>query len=126
MQSQSINQAPRPQGSLCKATPRLGLALALALVGPLMLAAQVQPAEPETVTVIVQAADLETAIEHVTEVGGKITHELKIIRAVACELTQEQRDALEKIDGVRLHENRTVQLEQPNEDNEDRSPSGSR
>jgi len=109
-----------------KTTSKLGLALALALVGPLVLAAQVQPTEPETVSMIVQAADLETAIEHVTKVGGKITHELKIIKAVACDLTQEQRDALEEIDGVRLHENRTVELEQPNEDNEDRSPSGSR
>ena len=110
-----------------KAVAGLNLTHAVALLGLLALpAAGADSDDPETVSMIVQAADFDTANEAVKKVGGTITHELKIIKAVVCDLTQEQREALEEMDGVRLHENRGVQLDQPNEDNEDQSPSGSR
>ena len=86
-----------PEGIAMKPAARLILTLAVALAGLLSLPAGVLPDEPQTVSVIVQAADYETAAAHVTKVGGAITHELKIIKAVVCDLTQEQREALEKM-----------------------------
>ena len=43
---------------------------------------------------IVKGASSERMAELVVEVGGKVTHELKIIRAVGARLTDAQRDTL--------------------------------
>ncbi len=43
---------------------------------------------------IVKGTSAERMAELVVEVGGKVTHELGIIRAVGAELTEAQRDAL--------------------------------
>ena len=76
----------------------------VAMVGLLLHTA---PDEPVT-SVIVQARDLETAVEAVRSVGGEITHELGVIRSVGANLTGEQLEALGGIAGLTFHDNRTV------------------
>jgi hypothetical protein len=85
-------------------------ACGIAVLGVLLLAAQFQPAPPETVSVIVQAESLEAAIAVVNDVGGKISRELGIIRAVSADVTLAQRATLEKMDGVKVHANRKVSV----------------
>ena len=68
------------------------------------------PAEDPTTSVIVQAADLETAAEAVRSAGGEITHELGVIRAVGAVLTKSQVEGLQEVPGVRIHENRSVKV----------------
>ena len=58
------------------------------------------PAEDPTTSVIVQAADLETAAEAVRSAGGEITHELGVIRAVGAVLTKSQVEGLQEIPGA--------------------------
>ena len=61
-------------------------------------------------SVIVQAASLEHATAAVEAVGGAVTHELGIIRAVAAEMTHSQRRALGQIGApVRSYENAPVE-----------------
>ena len=93
-----------------KAAAKTSLVLVLALCGLLLLAAHSQPPEPSTVPVIVQAADLDTAAALVHGVGGTITHELGIIRAVGALVTSGQRSQLEASKRVRIYENRTVSV----------------
>ena len=67
------------------------------------------PDQAETRSVIVQGADLAIVKSAVEAVGGEITHELGIIRAVGARLTAEQQQALADIKGVsRLYENHGV------------------
>ncbi len=66
------------------------------------------PADETTTSVIVQATDLETAADAVRSVGGEITHELGVIRSVGANLTGAQLEAIGRIDGIKLHDNRTV------------------
>jgi predicted enzyme related to lactoylglutathione lyase len=52
------------------------------------------PVAPEVVSVIAQGADVEAVAAAVHEVGGTVTRELKIIHAVAAEVTPAQERAL--------------------------------
>ena len=64
-----------------------------------------------TASYIVQAADLETAVTAVQQVGGELTHELGIINAVGANLTAAQFAVLEKnSDITNLQENRQLQM----------------
>jgi len=58
---------------------------------------------------IVQAADLASARAAVESVGGRITHELGIIRAVGADLTAEQQSTLRSLKVVRLYDDRRVE-----------------
>ncbi len=70
------------------------------------------PAE-ETGAFIVQGKDLATALEAVRQVGGEVTHELGVIRAVGARLTERQRAALEELEGItRIYEDRPVRTQQ--------------
>lgn len=60
---------------------------------------------------IVQASSMDVALKAVEGVGGKVTHRLGIIDAVAADLTSKQLETLKEIGGVRLHANRRVQIE---------------
>ena len=60
---------------------------------------------------IVQASSMDVALKSVEGVGGKITHRLGIIDAVAADLTKKQIKQLTEIGGVKLHANRRVQVE---------------
>lgn len=57
------------------------------------------PAET-TSSAIVQAGDAASAARRVEAVGGTVTHELGIIRAVGARLTAAQRDRLAGLRGV--------------------------
>ncbi len=48
----------------------------------------------ETAAYIVKGKSVERVREIVVEVGGEVTHELKIIRSVGARLTDQQRDTL--------------------------------
>ena len=91
------------------AVTAVGVAVTAALLGWLL---SVQP----RATVIVQARDIETAVTAVTAAGGEVTHELKIIRAVAARLTAEQISRLSVSSDLDLYENVEVELLQPLED----------
>lgn len=70
------------------------------------------PAEEETSPFIVQGTDLATVLEAVREVGGEVTHELAVIRAVGARLTPSQRAELEALDGItRVWEDRPVSIQ---------------
>ena len=59
---------------------------------------------------IVQGQNVEAVKRLVVEVGGTVTHELGIIRAVGAQLTPSQRAAIVKLDpNLRLFEDSTVQ-----------------
>jgi serine protease AprX len=60
-------------------------------------------------SMIVQAADMETAAAAVRAVGGEITHELAIIRAVGALLTPSQAAVLAKTEGITISANRGVE-----------------
>ena len=68
------------------------------------------PGDSDTVSYIVQAADLETAADAVRAVGGEITHELGVIKAVGADLTLGQLRRLEAQEGIVLYENQGVQV----------------
>ncbi len=70
------------------------------------------PVEEEIGSFIVQGTDLATVLEAVREVGGEVTHELAVIRAVGARLTNRQRAALEERDGItRIYEDRAVSIQ---------------
>lgn len=71
-------------------------------------AVHLQAAVEPPVPMIVQAAALDTPAATVRAVGGVVTHELGIIRAVGASLTPSQIDRLRTVDGIRLHEDRPV------------------
>ena len=66
------------------------------------------PADETTTSVIVKGKDLAAARAAVVSVGGEITHELGIIRSVGAKLTASQLEAIRGIDGLKLHEDRSV------------------
>ena len=68
------------------------VAISLALCG--VATAADTPDAPEVVSVIAQGADVETVAAAVREVGGTVTRELKIIHAVAADVTPAQERAL--------------------------------
>ncbi len=71
------------------------------------------PVEEEIGAFIVQGTDLATALEAVRKVGGEVTHELGVIRAVGARLTESQRAALEGFEGItRIYEDRPVSTQQ--------------
>ena len=60
---------------------------------------------------IVQAADVETAVAAIQQVGGSLTHELGIINAVGAVLTPAQEVALTRInDDLSIYEDHSVML----------------
>ena len=62
-------------------------------------------------SVLIQADTVSAAAGAVSSVGGKITHELGIIDAVAAELTTQQVEALQRMEGVsRIYGNRQVEV----------------
>ena len=68
--------------------------------------------EESSASYIVKGKSSERAAELVLEVGGKVTHELKIIRAVGAKLTDSQRDALEKHPEIsRVWEDRQAEVQ---------------
>ncbi len=70
------------------------------------------PIEEEASPFIVQGTDLATVLEAVRQVGGEVTHELAVIRAVGARLTPSQRAELEALDGIiRIWEDRPVSLQ---------------
>ena len=61
-------------------------------------------------SMIVQGSDLDRVKRLVLEVGGEVTHELRIINAVGARLTTAQRDALAELDpSLRFHEDSAVE-----------------
>lgn len=67
------------------------------------------PAATATAPVIVQGTDVATAAGAVRSVGGEITHQLGIIRAVAALLTPAQQTRLADREGIlRIYEDRAV------------------
>ena len=60
-----------------------------------------QLTQPPLQRYIVQATSLTEARDLVREVGGSITHELRVINAVGAMLTERQLDALRESDGLR-------------------------
>jgi len=81
------------------------------------VAAAEAPAEaPTVVSVIAQGADVETVAAAVDEVGGTVTRELRIIRAVAAEVTPSQERALARHEAVkRVWRDGTVEAQSPEE-----------
>ena len=77
--------------------------------------------ESETTRYIVQGSSLELARQWVEEVGGTITHELGVIRAVGAELTAEQVAKGEEAEDIRLFEDRKVETETALDDDSDDS-----
>jgi serine protease AprX len=75
--------------------------ISLALVALSALAALHYPVQAPTNSFIVQGTDLATVSAAVQAVGGKVTHKLGIIDAVAAELTAAERAALAKNRAVR-------------------------
>ncbi len=71
-----------------------------------------QPASPKVGSFIVQGTDLATVLEAVRKVGGEVTHELALIRAVGARLTASQRTELEGLEGItRIYEDRAVSIQ---------------
>jgi anti-sigma-K factor RskA len=75
------------------------------------------PAEaPEVVSVIAQGADVGTVAAAVHEVGGTVTRELRIIQAVAVDVTPAQERALAEHSAVeRVWRDGTVHAQDPEE-----------
>jgi serine protease AprX len=107
--------------------PGAGAVFGLALLALMLLAVSPAMAVPsgEVESVIVKAASVETAAERVREVGGKVTHELGIIKAVAADVTTKQRAELEAMKGgVRIHSNHTASLDGKPSKNDNSSGGG--
>lgn len=69
----------------------------------------VTTSEPARTRAIIQGPSLAAAQAAVRAVGAEVTHELRIIRAVAVRLTPAERAELEAA-GLRLYEDRAVRL----------------
>ncbi len=94
------------------AVASLGFLFWLACSGAPPPAAAPVAEEPEPAPFIVQGTDLATVLEAVRKVGGEVTHELAVIRAVGARLTPSQRAELETLDGItRIWEDRPVSLQ---------------
>ena len=91
----------------------LGLALILLLPAPTLARERSQNEPVENVeSVIVKAASVGHAEVLVREVGGRVTHKLGIIKAVAANVTAKQRAELEAMKGgIRIHANHTATLD---------------
>ena len=63
----------------------------------------------QTQSYIIQGANLEAAETAVTQINGRITHQLGIINGVAADLTAAQYDQLSGQNNLNLHENGTIQ-----------------
>ena len=91
-------------------TQRLNTTILLSAALLILVAcASTPPVQEQQASYIIQGKDLITVTNAVRSVGGEITHELGIIRAVGAELTPSQADRLRKIEGLRLHENHSVE-----------------
>ena len=75
----------------------------------LIACASTPPAQEQQASYIVQGKDLTTVTNAVRSVGGEITHELGIIRAVGAELTPSQVERLRAMDGLSIHDNSTIE-----------------
>ena len=91
-----------PEDTLTKPHDNARLSVATLVAATLLcaMAGQAAPPADATTSVIVQAADPATATRLVATVGGTVTHELDIIRAVGARLTATQRDRLAGLQGV--------------------------
>lgn len=80
------------------------IAMSLSLIagfgGATLQADERESQEAETLSYIVEAKSFDEATWAVQSVGGRITHELRIINAVAASLTLAQREALNDAAGV--------------------------
>lgn len=72
--------------------------------------ASTPPVQEHLASYIVQGSDLVTATDAVASVGGEITHELGIIRAVGAKLTPSQADRLRNIEGIQVHPDSSVKI----------------
>ncbi len=98
------------------AVASLGFLVWLACSGapqPAAAPAESEPPPPSaSSSFIVQGTDLATVLEAVRKVGGEVTHELAVIRAVGARLTASQRAELEKLEGItRIYEDRAVSIQ---------------
>ena len=99
-----------------KSLPWIGILLVIVIAG-LGAACSAHQASDSTVAeptarLIVQSQDLESARAEVERVGGQITHELGVIRAVGAELTLAQRAELESSPQVtRIWEDAEVRVD---------------
>ncbi len=94
-------------------TTVLAAAAAASVIAALLFLAIANPGpEAERVSVIVQASDMEAAAEAVRAVGGEVSHELGIIRAVAATVSEGQRSALRER-GLHLQDDAAVGLAWP-------------
>ena len=84
----------------------LASAVAAVVIGLVLWLAPAPDSEP--VSVIVQAADLETARDAVLEAGGEVTHELRVIHGVGAIVTSNQRNRLRARPGVRVFDDQEV------------------
>ena len=64
----------------------------------------------KTVSVIVQAPDMQHAVRAVALAGGTVTHELGIIRSVGATVTPAQLELLAKVRNFRIRDNRAGSL----------------
>ena len=78
----------------------ISLSLLAGFGGATLHADEVESAEPETLSYIVEGKSFDEASWAVQAVGGKITHELRVINAVAAKLTRAQRERLNNAAGV--------------------------
>jgi hypothetical protein len=76
----------------------------------LVACASTPPNHEHRASYIVQAKDLTAAADAVRSVGGEITHELGVIRAVGALLTPTQVQRLRSVAGLTVHENRGLEV----------------
>lgn len=80
------------------------IAMSLSLIagfgGATLHADEQESTQAKTLSYIVEGKSFEEAAWAVQSVGGRITHELRIINAVSASLTAQQREALNGADGV--------------------------
>ncbi len=64
-------------------------------------------------SVIVQGEDLEAAADAVRAVGGNLTHELRVINAVAARMDKNDVARIESIDGVKVFVDEVLEVNAP-------------
>ncbi|MFT5140483.1 MAG: hypothetical protein ACI9CB_002147 [Rhodothermales bacterium] len=64
---------------------------------------------------IVQAASLDQALVATTDIGGEITHKLRIINAVGANLTPSQVEILRQMEGIKVLDNGRVEVSSTSE-----------